>query len=144
MPRLNKATKLKLLIPLAYFVIANLCFSYLLTEKDLNRQILGFIITDIALVFWIIARIQLGNAFSIAPKSKFLVKSGLYSKLRHPVYYFSILAVIGISVFIWNPYAWVAVVAVILLEVFRIRKEESLLQQVFGKEYVSYKQQSWF
>ena len=38
----------------------------------------------------IVARTQLGNSFSVTPKAKDLVTHGLYSRLQHPMYLFSI------------------------------------------------------
>lgn len=144
MQKLDKTTKLKLLIPFAYFVVTNILFVVSLEGVSYRHQIPGLLTANIAFVLWLTARIQLGNAFSIGPKSKFLVKSGLYAKLRHPVYYFSILAVVGIGVFLWSPAALLVVVMLTALEISRIRKEEALLTKVFGKEYSDYKRQTWF
>lgn len=144
MTTMNSATRLKLLMPILYCLITNVLFNYLFSRSGNANEIAGWVITDIGFALWLTARVQLGNAFSIAPKSKYLVKSGLYSKLRHPVYYFSILAVVGISIFLWNVFALLVVAALIALEIFRIQKEEALLQQTFGKEYTRYKQDSWF
>lgn len=77
------------------------------------------------------------------PKAKYLVTTGLYSKLRHPVYYFSILALIGILIFSWNIYVLIAVIILIALEIIRMRKEEEVLTKKFGKKYKEYKQTTW-
>ena len=108
------------------------------------HHFVGAIITGLAFTLWIIARIQLGNAFSIAPKSKYLVTSGLYGKLRHPVYYFSILAVLGLVVFTWQPNLTIPLAILIPLQMLRIRKEEQLLLGTFGDEYRQYKSRTWF
>lgn len=94
-------------------------------------------------MLWIVARTQLGYAFSLMPKAKYLVTTGLYSKLRHPVYYFSILALIGILIFSWNIYVLIAVIILIALEIIRMRKEEEVLIKKFGKKYKEYKQTTW-
>jgi protein-S-isoprenylcysteine O-methyltransferase Ste14 len=143
MQRLSKTTKAKLIIPVIYFLATNTLF--VTTFEATPIKIIGITVAEVAFVLWIIARVQLGNAFSIAPKSKFLVKKGLYSKLRHPVYYFSVMAVIGIGIFISNIYAALIVLALIILEVIRIKKkEEVLLTQSFGEKYIKYKQETWF
>ncbi len=141
MQQLTIATKLKIIILVLYLINANLLFIFLFDNS--THQIIGIAITNISFLLWITARIQLGNAFSIAPKSKFLVKTGLYSKLRHPVYYFSIMAVFGLSIFIWNTYAAIVVIALLALEITRIHKEEAILTSTFGQEYLNYKQQTW-
>ncbi len=144
MRSLSRATKLKLLIPISYF-IATLLYFFISWPSGLElHHVAGAIITVIAFIFWIIARVQLGNAFSIAPKSKFLVRSGLYSKLRHPVYYFSILAVLGLCIYLWNPVTMIPLGLLVAFEIFRINKEETKLTDDFGSEYSRYKQSTWF
>lgn len=142
MQTLSKSTKLKLIMPILYWAATSTLFLMLFSGG--THQWIGITITNIAFVFWIIARVQLGNAFSIAPKTNFLVTTGLYSKLRHPVYYFSILALMGVCIFVGNPLLIIAIFALVLLEWFRIQKEEALLAKQFGKDYAAYKKQTWF
>lgn len=142
--KFDSATGLKLIIPLLYWLVVNVAFVLLLASPATLNQITGIVITNIAFAFWVVARVQLGSAFSIAPRSKFLVTTGLYGKLRHPVYYFSILAVVGVGVFLWDIIAVPVVLTLITLEMFRIRKEEAVLTKTFGKQYLTYKQQTWF
>lgn len=142
MQKLSKSTKLKLIMPLIYWIAANALFLTLLSSSI--NQWIGIAITNIAFIFWIIARVQLGNAFSITPKSSFLVTTGLYSRLRHPVYYFSILALSGVCIFIGNPFLVLVVSGLVLLEWYRIAKEDTLLANKFGKEYAEYRKQTWF
>lgn len=106
-PKLSTTTKLKLSMPLLYLAIS-LVFFFLSWPKDPGaQQYIGILLTLFSFGFWITARIQLGNAFSLKPKANFLVKSGLYSKLRHPVYYFSILAVVGIEYINYKKSTWI-------------------------------------
>jgi len=142
--KLSSASKLKLTMPILY---ALLCLAYfILTGPStlLARQIIGVAIAMASFGLWILARVQLGNAFSLAPKSKFLVKSGLYGKLRHPVYYFSISAVVGIGLYVGQLWVLLPILLLCVLELIRIRKEESVLTASFGKEYETYKKQTWF
>ncbi len=44
------------------------------------------IFTVINIILWIYSRIQLGEAFSLIPKVHILVKNGIYSKIRNPIY----------------------------------------------------------
>ena len=41
---------------------------------------------------WLVARLQLGAAFSVRPEARQLVETGLYSRLRHPIYVFGTAA----------------------------------------------------
>ena len=141
---MTRDTKLKLLMPIFYTIVAGVFFILSWPPQPQGHHYFGVIITAISFILWITSRIQLGNAFSLVPKSKYLVKTGIYSKLRHPVYYFSITAIIGISVYIWQPWVLIPLALLLILEVVRIQKEEALLKHTFGKEYTTYKQNSWF
>lgn len=141
---MNKSTKLKLLMPVIYATLAIMYFVLSWPAKPLAYHFAGVTITLVAFAFWLVARVQLGNAFSVAPKASYLVQSGVYSKLRHPVYYFSIAAVAGIGLYVWSIFALVPTIGLVLLEVYRIQKEEKLLEQEFGKQYTDYKQKTWF
>lgn len=144
MARMSKATRLKLIVPIAYAVLSLLYFVIAWPAQPKIYHLVGILITSVSYILWIFSRIQLGNAFSIAPKSKYLVTSGMYSKLRHPVYYFSITAVLGLVLFAWQLIRVVPLLALIALEVFRIKKEEALLLGSCGNEYAAYKTQTWF
>ena len=95
-------------------------------------------------VFWFIARWQLGDAFSIRPEARQLVRQGLYSKIRHPIYVFGTLAFLFLvlalqgwqGIFIW--------VVVILIQVRRAKQEERAMTETFGEEYSNYRSQTWF
>lgn len=141
--RLSTSTKLKLLMPILYAAASSIYFTLTWPPEPKAYHFIGTAVALVSFMLWIAARVQLGNAFSIAPKSKFLVKSGLYSKLRHPVYYFSITAVAGLVIFTWQLVWIIPLTALIILEVVRMRKEETLLSESFGGEYIPYKRQTW-
>ncbi len=89
-------------MPLVHWldVIAFLGFAVLLLKygDEMPRFIAGMVIAAVGLAFWITARIQLGDAFSIAANAKRLVTTGLYSRFRHPVYLLGIIAYAGLAV----------------------------------------------
>lgn len=142
---MTASTKLKLLVPLIYLIASSVFFIVVLNRTSVEtHHVIGVLLTLTSFGFWIISRIQLGNAFSIAPKSRYLVTSGIYGKLRHPVYYFSITALIGISIFVWNWIFVIPVLTLVIVEILRIRSEEKLLTLRFGNEYSNYKKSTWF
>lgn len=141
---MSNKTKLKLLIPVIYAVVACIFFTFTWPENSELHHWAGVIIALISFVLWIVSRVQLGNAFSLAPKSKFIVKSGIYSRLRHPVYYFSITAVLGIVIYTLSLIALLALVLLVLLELARINAEEKILIETFGNEYLAYRKSTWF
>ena len=145
MQKLSKPILLKLLIPIGYGVLACIYFTYSAAHEQITtHHVIGMLTTVIAFVFWITARIQLGNSFTLAPEAKKLVQSGIYSKLRHPVYYFSLLAVAGIVIFAWSNYMFIALGILLIVELVRIKQEEKILLQKFGNDYVEYKRSTWF
>jgi protein-S-isoprenylcysteine O-methyltransferase Ste14 len=136
-------TKLKLLLPLLYFSVAMFYFFVSWPENFKANHVVGVSIAGVSFALWITARVQLGNAFSLAPKATYLVKNGLYSKLQHPVYYFSIIALIGVGIYANDLYFATLVVVLIIVEAVRIRNEENTLLDAFGDEYVKYKSTTW-
>lgn len=145
MKQLTHATQLKLLMPVLYAILTALYFSMVLLQASMQaHHIIGIVIVALAFILWLIARVQLGNSFTIGAHAKELVTVGLYSKLRHPVYYFSILAVTGIAIFTWSIYMTMPVILLVVIEIVRIKQEEEILEKTFGKRYINYKQTTWF
>lgn len=141
---MSKSSRYKLIIPMLY-ALASAVYLYLSwPDKPTLVHLFGATLTVIAFALWITARVQLGNAFSIGPKASELVTTGLYSKFRHPVYYTSILAMLGLCIFSGQLLLWLALLVLIVLEVARIRKEETVLGEAFGERYTQYKQATWF
>lgn len=145
MKQLTRSTQLKLLVPILYATLTAVYFLIVLQQASIQpHHIIGIVLVASAFFLWIVARIQLGNSFTIGAHAKELVTIGLYSKLRHPVYYFSILAVTGIAIFSWNIYMTIPVILLIVIEIIRIKQEEQVLEKTFGKKYIHYKQTTWF
>lgn len=145
---MTKQIRLKVFLLLFYFLylIALLNSSFILLQENAFgvNNIIGAVISIASFAFWIVTRIQLGDAFSVVPKATFIVQEGLYRKLRHPIYYFSWLAILGMVIFFWSSYLLVMLCAISVLQIVRIKKEERLLEQKFGKEYSDYKKSTWF
>ena len=104
----------------------------------------GFVLTLLSLVLLFVARLQLGRSFSIKPQAKRLVTGGLYSKIRHPVYVFGILALLGFILYLQQPSLLGVLALLIVFQFYRSRKEEQVLQEKFGDRYLEYKRQTWF
>jgi protein-S-isoprenylcysteine O-methyltransferase Ste14 len=104
----------------------------------------GLILAAVTLPFWVVARRQLGNAFSAMPEARRLVTRGLYSKFRHPIYVFGCLAYFGslLALQVWPILvAWVALTPI---EFLRARREDRVLADAFGPEYTAYRRRTWF
>jgi len=107
-------------------------------------QIVGVTIFVPAFLLFVLARIQLGRAFSIQAKASTLVTTGLYARIRNPIYVFGGLVSVGILVFVHRPWWLLIWVPLIPLQVFRVRKEEQVLEAKFGDTYRDYKRRTWF
>ena len=95
-------------------------------------------------VLWFIARWQLGDAFSVTAQARHLVTQGLYSKIRHPIYVFGTLAFLFVVLALQGWSALIIWVIVILIQVVRLRREEQVLVEKFGTEYMAYRNSTWF
>jgi len=92
----------------------------------------------------ILARVQLGGSFSIRPQARMLVRTGLYSKFRHPIYLFRGIAFLGLFIAWGKLIPLVCFLLIYPAQILRARKEEKVLEQAFGEEYRRYKAGTWF
>jgi protein-S-isoprenylcysteine O-methyltransferase Ste14 len=93
---------------------------------------------------FVLARIQLGRAFSLKAKATTLVTTGLYARIRQPIYVFGGLTSVGIFIFAHRPWWLLIWVPLIPLHISRVRKQEQVLEATFGDVYREYKRRTWF
>jgi protein-S-isoprenylcysteine O-methyltransferase Ste14 len=109
-----------------------------------TAKMIGAVIAGISFPLFVLARWQLGSSFSVKAKASRLVTTGLYSRIRNPIYLFGGLIIVGLSLFLspWGP----LVVALLIVpsQVVRARREERVLAEAFGEEYERYKSTTWF
>ncbi len=108
------------------------------------RFYIGMVMAALAFPFWLTARFQLGHSFSVRAKARELVTSGLYSKLRNPIYVFGWLAFLGLAIAWGNPIGFSYVVLMWVPQILRMRKEAAVLELAFGEKYRVYKAGTWF
>jgi protein-S-isoprenylcysteine O-methyltransferase Ste14 len=107
-------------------------------------RIAGAAMAVAGLALLTVARLQLGNSFSITPQAKRLVTHGLYSRIRHPVYIFGWLAISGLILYLNKPKFLLMMVLLVPMQVARARAEERVLAQHFGEAYAAYRAGTWF
>ncbi|MGD0293301.1 MAG: isoprenylcysteine carboxylmethyltransferase family protein [Terracidiphilus sp.] len=91
-----------------------------------------------------LARVQLGRAFSVQAKASTLVTSGLYSRIRNPIYVFGGLGIAGFMLWVNMPWLLLIFVVLIPMQVWRSRVEARVLEEKFGAQYLEYKKKTWF
>ncbi len=107
-------------------------------------RLAGLVLAIFGFTLLTVARVQLGNAFSIRPQATMLVTHGIYRRIRHPVYVFGAIGIAGLLLYLNRP-NWLAVFLVIVpMQVIRARREERVLEERFGEEYRAYKRNTWF
>jgi protein-S-isoprenylcysteine O-methyltransferase Ste14 len=117
--------------------------TFALGPLTVSRAI-GLLLMVVGFVCWTVARIELGRSFSIRAKATELVTSGIYAKIRNPVYVFGTLFIAGIILWADRP-IWLLVLLVIVpMQVVRARKEAQVLEGKFGEVYHAYRAKTWF
>jgi protein-S-isoprenylcysteine O-methyltransferase Ste14 len=109
-----------------------------------ERLLLGGALVLIGVPLLGLARCQLGAAFSVTPQAKGLVTTGLYARIRHPIYVFLDLALLGVVIVVdqaWLLGVWAALV---LAQVWQAGREERVLEQAFGDAYRAYRKGTWW
>lgn len=107
-------------------------------------RIAGLAIALPSFLLFALARIQLGRAFSVRAKASTLVTTGIYSRIRNPIYIFGALLVAGVILWVNRPWLLLFFAVLVPLQVYRIRKEERVLAEKFGASYLEYKRRTWF
>ena len=107
-------------------------------------RIIGAAMVVFGFLTWSLARMQLGNSFSVQARATALVTHGLYSRIRNPIYVFGSIMIAGVCLFFLKPEGLLVFLAIIPLQIVRARKESAVLEAAFGDAYRQYKQQTWF
>ncbi|MGH9418313.1 MAG: methyltransferase family protein [Terriglobales bacterium] len=97
-----------------------------------------------AFVLFVLARIQLGSAFSVQAKASRLVTTGIYARIRNPIYVFGGVMVAGAIIGLQRPWLLLIFLVLIPMQVLRVRREEQVLEATFGEAYAAYKRATWF
>src|SRR5436309_2264305 len=92
----------------------------------------GVVLGLVGLAGVVLARRTLGRSFSIRAKATALVTTGIYSRIRNPIYVFGMVYAAGIFLIIRKPVFWILLVLMIPIQVVRARREASVLENKFG------------
>ncbi|HUJ29890.1 MAG TPA: methyltransferase [Candidatus Acidoferrum sp.] len=119
--------------------------AFVISRRDFGlRFAIGMAMAAVGIVLWGVARRQLGSSFAITPQARKLVTTGLYSRIRNPVYVFGGLGYLGLLIALGS---WTALIVFALFYTYQIpraRREAQVLEQAFGDDYRQYKARTWF
>jgi protein-S-isoprenylcysteine O-methyltransferase Ste14 len=110
---------------------------------NMTRYI-GTVLVAVGISFIAIARYQLGRSFSVKAEAHKLVTTGLYSKIRNPIYVFGIVMIAGMILILGRPVGWLVLAAAIVGQTIRARREARVLEAAFGDAYREYRRKTWF
>tara|TARA_Y100000310_G_C20618082_1_gene781753 strand:- start:69 stop:506 length:438 start_codon:yes stop_codon:yes gene_type:complete len=103
----------------------------------------GIVIMFIGIIVWIAGKISLGKKFTIQYSPKGLVTSGIYSKVRHPLYLGGFLTYLGLGLYFRSIIGLALILVVVLpLFIYSAVKEENLLIGKYGEKYQRYKKKT--
>jgi protein-S-isoprenylcysteine O-methyltransferase Ste14 len=136
--KLNLATLAVVVVGLSLFGV------YAARQPWTAWHIAGIAIAAPAFLLFLVARIELGRAFSVQAKATILVTTGVYSRIRNPIYIFGGIYILGFIIWIGRPWLLLIFAVMIPVQVVRSRKEERVLMEKFGAAYLDYKQKTWF
>jgi protein-S-isoprenylcysteine O-methyltransferase Ste14 len=128
-----------LVVLLLYFIVPGL------KERPWTAlRVAGVILAVVGYIMFVTARLQLGKSFSVTPQAKELVTLGFYSRIRNPIYVFVDVMWLGLIVALHLYWLFVPFLGLLVLHLFRGRREAKVLQNRFGQTYLDYRKQTWF
>jgi protein-S-isoprenylcysteine O-methyltransferase Ste14 len=106
---------------------------------------IGLMLSLIGLAGVTIARYTLGRSFSIRAKATELVTTGIYSRIRNPIYVSGMIFIVGLILVVRRPvFGLVLVIIIIPMQIFRAQREARVLEDKFGDAYRQYRSRTWF
>jgi protein-S-isoprenylcysteine O-methyltransferase Ste14 len=92
----------------------------------------------------IVARATLGRSFSVRAKATELVTTGIYSRIRNPIYVSAVIFFLGLILIVRRPVLGLLLLVIIPMQVIRARREAQVLEAKFGDAYRQYRRGTWF
>ena len=141
---MDRGTILRVWLPL----VAGLCALGVIFHSGSGphglARLVGLLLGLIGLGGVVLSRYTLGRSFSIAPKATALVTSGIYSRIRNPIYFSGVVFVAGAVLIMGRPKLLAILLVVIPMQIIRARREAAVLEAKFGDAYREYRQHTWF
>jgi protein-S-isoprenylcysteine O-methyltransferase Ste14 len=140
-----RGSKLYLFTALQIFAFGVFVWLLVRVKTPWNAQrYVGTVLVAVGATFIVIARYHLGRSFSIRPEAHELVTTGIYSKIRNPIYVFGIVMVTGLLLVLQRPSLWIFLLLIVVSQTIRAKKEARVLEAAFGDAYREYRRKTWF
>lgn len=104
--------------------------------------LVGLSISIIGAIIACLSRYMLGKNWSLSVQKKVnhkLIKEGMYRIVRHPIYTGILLLFIGNALIVGDYRAIIAVFIIFISLLYKLKKEEKLMIEIFGETYIEYK-----
>jgi protein-S-isoprenylcysteine O-methyltransferase Ste14 len=109
------------------------------------RHIAGLALIALGFAGWLAARLQIREFFTARAEARGLVTTGIYSKIRNPIYVFGLLLFVGVVLYLAAPWwSLLFLLLIILVQLWRARNEARVLEAKFGDAYRQYRAKTWF
>jgi protein-S-isoprenylcysteine O-methyltransferase Ste14 len=131
-------------------LVAVSCFAIAVVYIGINgpwtpRHIAGIALIALGYTGWLIARLELREFFTARAEARGLVTTGIYSKIRNPIYFFGLVFLAGLVLYLSVPWWWLLLMAlIIIMQIWRARNEARVLEAKFGDAYRQYRAKTWF
>lgn len=147
--RRSELYQLILTILQAFSILYSISYYFLQLEPSKTYQQLIFrsiflILTISFFSLWLLARVQLGTFLTFRPKAhETLVTTGIYSKFRHPIYYFGTLTLVCFLILI-EKYSFLLILIILIpVQIYRAVRETKVLKEKFDDIYMDYLKNVW-
>jgi protein-S-isoprenylcysteine O-methyltransferase Ste14 len=127
--------------------IISAVFIRILISRFVIVPYIGLVLIIFGMIFRFISILSLGKLFTVdvtIRNNHKLKKTGIYHIIRHPSYLGSILSFIGFGISLNN---WISLLIISIMVTIamlnRIKVEERMLTEQFGKEYLEYMKKTY-
>jgi protein-S-isoprenylcysteine O-methyltransferase Ste14 len=108
-------------------------------------HIAGAILLVAGFIGWLTARLQIREFFTPRAEARGLVTTGIYSKIRNPIYFFGLVFFAGLILYLSIPrWGLLLMLLIIVMQIWRARNEARVLEAKFGDAYRRYRAKTWF